>query len=210
MPETEKSYPSSKRGRRPFNPIAKQRDRVMLLTAGGLTEPAIAAVLGCCERTLRNCFKAELETGRGVKRAQNLERLEAAAKQGNVSAMKALEAIFGHAGPSSCRARARPRPVLRSGSLRPVRRPRRAAWGGATISLGRTGAGRRSSPLRAILPRGCGPLLVAELVARELDSFARELVDIPRIVRRVQLRRSNTIFTRPTRGRDPRASTRGA
>jgi hypothetical protein len=97
MPETEKSYPSSKRGRRPFNPIAKQRDRVMLLTAGGLTEPAIAAVLGCCERTLRNCFKAELETGRGVKRAQNLERLEAAAKQGNVSAMKALEAIFGHA-----------------------------------------------------------------------------------------------------------------
>jgi hypothetical protein len=37
------------------------------------------------------------------------------------------------------------------------------------------------------LPRGCGPLLVAELVARELDSFARELVDIPRIVRRVQL-----------------------
>ena len=37
------------------------------------------------------------------------------------------------------------------------------------------------------LPRGCGPLLVAELVARELDSFVRELVDIPRIVRRVQL-----------------------
>jgi hypothetical protein len=37
------------------------------------------------------------------------------------------------------------------------------------------------------LPRGCGPLLVAELVARELDSFARELGDIPRIVRRVQL-----------------------
>jgi hypothetical protein len=37
------------------------------------------------------------------------------------------------------------------------------------------------------LPRGCGPLLVAELVARELDSFERELVYIPRIVRRVQL-----------------------
>jgi hypothetical protein len=37
------------------------------------------------------------------------------------------------------------------------------------------------------LPRGCGPLLVAELVARELDGFARELVDIPRIVRRVRL-----------------------
>jgi hypothetical protein len=37
------------------------------------------------------------------------------------------------------------------------------------------------------LPRGCGPLLVAELVARELDSFVRELVYIPRIVGRVQL-----------------------
>ena len=37
------------------------------------------------------------------------------------------------------------------------------------------------------LPRGCGPLLVAELVARELDAFVRDWVDIPRIVRRVQL-----------------------
>jgi hypothetical protein len=37
------------------------------------------------------------------------------------------------------------------------------------------------------LPRGCGPLLVAELVARELDAFMRDSVDIPRIVRRVQL-----------------------
>ena len=37
------------------------------------------------------------------------------------------------------------------------------------------------------LPRGCGPLLVAELVARGLDCFARDSVDIPRIVRRVQL-----------------------
>jgi hypothetical protein len=64
------------------------------LAAGGIPQPAIAAVLGCCERTLRNCFKAELETGRGVKRAQNLERLEAAAKRGNVSAMKALAQAF--------------------------------------------------------------------------------------------------------------------
>ena len=37
------------------------------------------------------------------------------------------------------------------------------------------------------LPRGCGPLLVAELVARGLDGFVRDLVDIPRIVRGVQL-----------------------
>jgi hypothetical protein len=94
MPETEKSHPSSKRGRRPFNPTAKHRDRVMLLAAGGIPQPAIAAVLGCCDRTLRNYFAVELKSGRGVKRAQNLERLEAAAKRGNVSAMKALAQAF--------------------------------------------------------------------------------------------------------------------
>jgi hypothetical protein len=37
------------------------------------------------------------------------------------------------------------------------------------------------------VPRGCGPLLVAELVARGLDGFVRDSVNIPRIVRRVQL-----------------------
>jgi hypothetical protein len=37
------------------------------------------------------------------------------------------------------------------------------------------------------LPRGCRPLLVAELAVRGLDSFVRDSVEIPRIVRRVQL-----------------------
>jgi hypothetical protein len=36
-------------------------------------------------------------------------------------------------------------------------------------------------------PRGCGPLLVAELVARGLDGFVQNLVNVPRIVRQVQL-----------------------
>jgi len=94
MPESEKPHPSPKRGRRPFIPTAKHRDRVALLAAAGIPEPAIAAALGCCERTLRNYFAVELKTGRAVKRAQNLERLEAAAKRGNVSAMKALAAAF--------------------------------------------------------------------------------------------------------------------
>jgi hypothetical protein len=97
MPEFAKSDQPSKGGRAPFNPTAKQRDRVALLAAGGIPQPAIAAMLGCCERTLRNHFGAELEMGRGVKRAENLERLEAAAKGGSIGAMKTLEAIFGHA-----------------------------------------------------------------------------------------------------------------
>jgi hypothetical protein len=37
------------------------------------------------------------------------------------------------------------------------------------------------------LPRGCVPLLVAELVARQLDGFVQDSVNIPRIVGRVQL-----------------------
>jgi hypothetical protein len=37
------------------------------------------------------------------------------------------------------------------------------------------------------LPRGREPLLVAELVARNLDGWVRNSMDIPRIVRRVQL-----------------------
>ena len=94
MPETGKLHPPSKRGRKAFVPTAKHRDRVMLLAAGGIPEPAIAAVLGCCERTLRNYFGVELETGRGVKRAQVLEQLSAAARRGNVSAMKALAAAY--------------------------------------------------------------------------------------------------------------------
>jgi hypothetical protein len=94
MPENAKPHPSSKRGRPPFNPTAKHRDRVILLAAGGIPQPAIAVVLGCCERTLRNCFKVELETGRGVMRARVLEQLAAAARQGNVSAMKTLAAAF--------------------------------------------------------------------------------------------------------------------
>ena len=60
------------------------------------------------------------------------------------------------------------------------------------------------------LPRGCGPLLVAELVARGWMASFR----IRSIFRASSVgfscRRSNTTFTRPTRGRDPRASTRGA
>ena len=42
--------------------------------------------------------------------------------------------------------------------------------------------------INSALPRGCGALLVAELVARELvDGFVQDSIDIPHIVHRVQL-----------------------
>lgn len=85
---------SRKRGQPAFVPTAQQRKDVMLYKAGGIPEPAIAAVLGICQNTLRKHFAAELECGRGVKRAQNLKRLEKAADAQNVTAMKALHVLF--------------------------------------------------------------------------------------------------------------------
>jgi predicted transcriptional regulator len=66
----------------------------MLYKAGGIPEPAIAVILGISQNTLRKYFAPELETGRGVKRAQNLKRLEKAADKQNVTAMKALHVLF--------------------------------------------------------------------------------------------------------------------
>ena len=97
------------------------------------SQPAIAAMLGCCERTLRYCFKAEFEIGRGVKRAENLERLEAAAKGGSIGAMKTLEAIFGHAETKQLQGKSKPeaRPSKRTLAARAA-----AAAGGAGTPWG--------------------------------------------------------------------------
>jgi len=66
----------------------------MLYKAGGIPEPAIAHMLGISQNTLRKHFEFELNCGRGVKRAQNLKRLEKAADKHNVAAMKALHVLF--------------------------------------------------------------------------------------------------------------------
>lgn len=66
----------------------------MLYKAGGISEPSIARILGIAQNTLRKHFEFELNCGRGVKRAQNLKRLEEAADGKNVAAMKALNVLF--------------------------------------------------------------------------------------------------------------------
>lgn len=81
-------------GPKPFKPTNKQRQDVRLYKASGLTEPAIAEAIGICQNTLRKYFANELDVARGVERARNLKRLEAAANKGNVTAMKALHVIF--------------------------------------------------------------------------------------------------------------------
>ena len=76
MPEFAKSDQASKGGRRPFVPDSnKQRDRVALLAAGGIPQPKHRRDdQAFCERTLRDHFGAELEVGRGVKRAENFSK----------------------------------------------------------------------------------------------------------------------------------------
>ena len=60
------------------------------------------------------------------------------------------------------------------------------------------------------LPRGCAPLLVAECWhASWMASFRIRSISLASCSE-FSCRRSNTTFTRPTRGRDPRVSTRGA
>ena len=111
MQEFAKSDRPSKGGRRPFVPTRRQRDKATLLIAAGFPEPAIAIAIGCCQNTLRRYFATELENGRAIRRAQNLQRLERAAAAGSVGAMRILEGIFGRAEtkqPGKDKAEARP------------------------------------------------------------------------------------------------------
>jgi hypothetical protein len=83
-----------KRGPQPYAPTKKQRDAVKLYVAGGIAEPVIAHKIGICQMTLRKHFADELNFGRDMKRAENLQRLDDAAEGGNVTAMKHLDGKF--------------------------------------------------------------------------------------------------------------------
>ncbi|RKQ70134.1 hypothetical protein BCL74_2074 [Oceanibaculum indicum] len=65
---------------------------VKMAVAMKIAEPKIAAQLGICQNTLRKHFSEELEFGRLRKTMENLMRLDKAAKGGNVSAMKYIDA----------------------------------------------------------------------------------------------------------------------
>lgn len=80
-----------KRGRPTFEPTKPQKDKVKLLI-GFMSEVAIASVLNIDHKTLRKHFAFELQNGRALTVAENLARLKKAAKAGNVTAMKYLDA----------------------------------------------------------------------------------------------------------------------
>ena len=76
-------------GRPPFKPTAAQRRQVSIAAGGGMSHESIALVLGVSRNTLEKHFEAELCGGAYQRRFEALQGLHAAAKRGNVSAVKA-------------------------------------------------------------------------------------------------------------------------
>jgi len=69
------------------------RQRVEMMSAGGMTQSQMASVIGCDIDTLAKHFRVEIDTGPANRRKEALELLWASARKGNVSAQKAVYAI---------------------------------------------------------------------------------------------------------------------
>lgn len=76
----------------PHKPTKRLRHKVALLAAAGEGEIQIAHVIGVARETLRKYYGDEIANGRAGIRAQILDELWSAARQGNVAAMKHLDA----------------------------------------------------------------------------------------------------------------------
>jgi hypothetical protein len=68
-----------------------ERQRVSLLAAVNTPQAEIARVLKCSEPWLRKTFRAELDTGAALKRAELLDITWRAAKKGNAAAIKLMD-----------------------------------------------------------------------------------------------------------------------
>ncbi len=76
----------------PFKATKRMRERVMLLAGTGLGQRGIAQVMGIARSTLEIHFRDELDSGQAKLHARLVEWLYEAAEQGNVAAMKYLDA----------------------------------------------------------------------------------------------------------------------
>jgi hypothetical protein len=79
-----------------WNPTLKERDQIKMMAAFGLTQPAIAAVFGVTDRTLRARCKTELATGLTTALAKVAGALYRSALRGNVEAQKFFLRCRGH------------------------------------------------------------------------------------------------------------------
>jgi hypothetical protein len=85
----------AKPGPRPHQPADAERDLITLAIAIGMTRDAIADAIGMPLRSLARTYAHELKVGRSQRLLANAARLDRAADQGNVAAMKALQVMMG-------------------------------------------------------------------------------------------------------------------
>ena len=74
-------------GRRAHQPDPSQRKQVEAMAAYGLPETAISQVIGIDPKTLRKCYREELDLGETKANAQVAGFLFNSARSGNVTAM---------------------------------------------------------------------------------------------------------------------------
>jgi ParB-like chromosome segregation protein Spo0J len=81
-----------KRGRRKLRFAEEVYEKVEVLAAGNLTQDEIADAVGISAPSLRKYFRPELGKGLARQKAEALSLLAAAARKGNVTAIKAWNA----------------------------------------------------------------------------------------------------------------------
>lgn len=91
---TEEKPTPRKRGRPAHIPSTKTRQKVELRAAMGWTEDQCAKDLGITTMTFRKYYREEFKFGKRRKQGEAIDLLWASARGGNVSAQKAVNALF--------------------------------------------------------------------------------------------------------------------
>lgn len=85
------------RGRPPFEPTEKDRNKVKLLLALGWANPRVANAIGVSPATLKRYFRAELKARDAMRDRLDARRVEIAMEQanaGNIAALRVLDALI--------------------------------------------------------------------------------------------------------------------
>ena len=85
---------SSRAGRKPMRPTKRQRRQVEVAVSIGLTVDQIATAVEMSRRSVYSHFRDERATGRVKRLLANAMRLDKAADEGSVVAMKALHVMI--------------------------------------------------------------------------------------------------------------------
>jgi hypothetical protein len=96
--ETQPAPARKRPGPKPFVPMTADRELVTLAVAIGMTIAEISDAVEVPKRTLCRAFVRELAVGRSKRVLANAARLDKAASEGNVAAMKALQIMMDRGG----------------------------------------------------------------------------------------------------------------